>query len=68
MAPQAPVLIDEKSLAEMLSVHVETMRRMRISGRAPPFIRLASEGRGRSGIRYDMSDVRNWLESRKAAP
>ena len=51
-------LLKETDVAEMLSLSVQSIRRLRAAGSGPPFIRI------RGAVRYLPSDVRGWLASR----
>jgi predicted DNA-binding transcriptional regulator AlpA len=57
--PKAPLLLDEREVAEMLGVDVAIVRRWRLSRQGPRFIQL-----GRSVRRYRVTDVLAWIESR----
>ena len=48
-------LLDEKELAERLSVSVSTVRNWRYTYQGPPVTKV-----GRS-VRYDLSECENWL-------
>ena len=52
-----PELIDAQSLAAMLSVSIQSVRRMTDSGRVPGVVRL-----GRS-VRYRRSIIAKWLDA-----
>jgi predicted DNA-binding transcriptional regulator AlpA len=56
-AKTEPELIDAQSLAAMLSVSIQSVRRMTDSGRVPGVVRL-----GRS-VRYRRSIIAKWLDA-----
>jgi predicted DNA-binding transcriptional regulator AlpA len=51
-------LIDESGLARLVALKPSYLRKLRISGGGPKFIKI-----GRS-VRYRVTDVENWLASR----
>ena len=53
-------LLSEKDLAEILQVSIVTLRRWRMFGRGPVFIRC-----GRA-IRYETESVSQWLSERNS--
>ena len=57
----APTLMTTAQLAERLHLRPQTLRKWRIAGHGPRWIRL-SPGRGR--IVYSLRDVEIWLASR----
>lgn len=54
-------LLNQREAARYLGVSERFLEKGRVSGRAPRFVRV-----GRS-IRYDLDDLRNWVDSRKAS-
>ena len=52
-----PELIDAQTLADMLSVSIQTVRRLTDSGRVPGVVRL-----GRS-VRYRREIISKWLDA-----
>lgn len=54
-----PELVDEKIVSGMLMRAIQTVRNDRFLGRGLPYVRI-----GRS-IRYDMDDIRKFIEARK---
>ena len=52
------MLLKEKQVAETLRVSVAALRRWRIEGRGPRFIRVERL------VRYREADVQAWLDSR----
>jgi hypothetical protein len=51
-------LLDEKQVAEILHTSVRTLRKRRLIGGGPPFIRL------NRNIRYRLGDLAAYLDSR----
>lgn len=56
-------LLSEKQLAELVNISIATLRRWRLLGAGPRFIRLRGLG---SAVRYRPEDVATWLDSRSA--
>jgi hypothetical protein len=55
-------LLTTDQLADYIQLRPQSVRKMRLSGRGPVFLRL---GRGRGRVRYRQDDVDRWLsESR----
>jgi predicted DNA-binding transcriptional regulator AlpA len=52
------MLITEKSVATMLAISVATVRRWRLLGSGPTFVKIGA------AVRYRPEDVQRWLESR----
>jgi predicted DNA-binding transcriptional regulator AlpA len=57
--PPTPQLVKEDAAADMLGTTVRTLQDWRLTGRGPRYAKL-----GRA-VRYDLADIRSWLESRK---
>jgi predicted DNA-binding transcriptional regulator AlpA len=55
---QQQELLTEKSVARLLSVSLAALRRWRLEGRGPRFLKLGA------AVRYDPNDVAAWLASR----
>ena len=51
-------LLNDHALAELCGFGVETVRRWRLRGQGPRFIKIGAM------VRYRASDVQAWLESR----
>lgn len=49
-----------KEVAELLSIHEETLRRWRAEGEGPPWHKLSDRV-----IRYDRGELEAWLEQQK---
>lgn len=58
-----PHLADPQRAALRLGVNAETLKRWRCNGNGPRYIRVA-----RSRVRYRISDLDDWLESRTVTP
>lgn len=54
-------LLRDHEVAELLRVSLSTLERWRRTGEGPKFIRLS-----RSGIRYKLIDINEWLTTRRA--
>lgn len=59
-ATAAPNLIDERTAADALGLMPRTLQEWRRRGYGPPVVRVSSRC-----IRYDVQDLRRWLDSRK---
>ncbi len=57
-ATVAPLLIDRRELARLLSVGVATLDRMRAAGRIPPPLTLSP-----GCVRWRLDEVRAWLDA-----
>ena len=55
-------LLDERKAAEFLGLAPMTLRRWRSIGRGPRYVKLGDTNQ--SGIRYRVSDLTAWVESR----
>lgn len=55
-------LIDGHTVAEILGISEHQLRVWRMQGRGPMYVKL-----GRS-VRYNMDDLKAWIESRRVAP
>jgi len=55
---QADHLLTERQVAERLALSVATLRRWRLLGRPPRWIKLGS------AVRYKSEDIAAWLDSR----
>lgn len=53
-------LLNESQVAETLSVSVATVRRWRLYGRGPKYIKVGA------AVRYTQEDFERWLASRPA--
>lgn len=51
-------LANEHQVAKMLSVSVATLRRWRLLGRGPRYIKLSA------AVRYSQEDLAAWIDSR----
>jgi predicted DNA-binding transcriptional regulator AlpA len=58
--------VDERSVAELFGVSTGYLANLRCRGGGPRYFNLGKPGRGRC-IRYRISDVIAWAESRAAA-
>lgn len=58
MSGTRPKLLTETEVARFLSVSVAALRRWRLEGRGPRFLKLGS------AVRYRQEDVKAWLDSR----
>lgn len=56
---QAPPLMNEHEAARSLSLAVPTLRKWRVHGGGPPFLKL------NRAVRYDPSDLSAWLAARR---
>ena len=57
--PNDPIcLLNESQVAETLGVAVATVRRWRLYGRGPRFLKVGGS------VRYDQQDFKKWLASR----
>lgn len=54
-------LINEKQLSELIGLSLHTLRRWRVIGEGPRFIKIGS------CVRYDPADIAAWLNARKDA-
>lgn len=52
----APLLVDARALARMLSVSMATIWRMRSAGKLPPPVALS-----RGLVRWRLTDIQQWL-------
>jgi len=59
-------LIDEKGLAEITGLALQTLRNARFLRRGIPYIRLGSGKR--AAIRYDLADVEAFLQEHRIDP
>ena len=55
------VLLNERDVARLTSLSVATVRRWRLLGQGPRYIKIGA------AVRYRQSDVAAWLESRPAS-
>jgi excisionase family DNA binding protein len=53
-------LMTEAELARLLRVSLSTVKRLRVSGEGPPYVKI-----GPRAIRYDREAVRAWLKRRE---
>jgi predicted DNA-binding transcriptional regulator AlpA len=51
-------LLDERALASQLQVSLSTLRKWRITGKGPQFVKMAG------AVRYRETDITSWIESR----
>src|SRR5262245_51359160 len=56
---QTDSLLDERQVARMIGMSVGSLRRWRLLGQGPPFLRV-----GRRGVRYKPEHLALWLDSR----
>ena len=63
--PPSPDCLCTKELAEWLRVGPQTLRKWRINGRGPAYVRMGEYPAG--AILYRRTDVEEWLLSRKKA-
>lgn len=54
--------INEKPVAEILDMSVQTLRNWRFRGEGPPYSKL------NRSVRYKLQDVLNFMESKKVVP
>lgn len=59
-------LINEKNLSEITGLALQTLRNARHEGKGIPYIRLGGEKRG--AIRYDIQDVKAYIEKHRIDP
>ena len=61
-----PVLMRETKVAELLGVTVHALRKWRVQGRGPRYVKFWEPGKNRrtAAVRYDEQDARLWLDSR----
>jgi predicted DNA-binding transcriptional regulator AlpA len=59
---EAPKWIDEKRVAELTGIAVQTLRNWRFQGNGPAYFKI-----GRS-VRYRLSDIVNFMELRRVEP
>ncbi len=65
----AKELLDERQVAEYLSVSVHTLRNDRFLKRGIPYIKLRKGSRGQRGtIRYRAADVYDFIEKNRIVP
>jgi len=55
-------LLDQGELSTMLGVPVGTLEQWRARKRGPAFLRIGRH------VRYDLAEVREWLDSRRNLP
>jgi hypothetical protein len=55
------VLVDDKTLGKMLGLSPSYLRKLRVKGGGPPFIRLAAKA-----IRYRVGDALGWASAKTA--
>ena len=53
-------LMTEAELARLLHVSLSTVKRLRVSGEGPPYVKI-----GPRAIRYRREDVEAWLKRRE---
>jgi excisionase family DNA binding protein len=53
-------LMTEAELAQLLHVSLSTVKRLRVSGEGPPYVKI-----GKRAIRYRRGDVEAWLKRRE---
>jgi len=58
-----PVFLTAAEVAKMLRMSDRTLEGMRCDGRGPPYLRLGDGGRAK--VIYRLSDVENWLQSKR---
>jgi hypothetical protein len=59
MTNNLPSLVDETRGAEILCQKVATLRKWRVQGKGPRFVKMGS------AVRYDLADLTAYVESRK---
>jgi len=59
-------LINERQLAELTGLSVQTLRNHRHIMRGIPYIKLGGEIRG--AVRYDLNDVEKYVKNRRIDP
>jgi predicted DNA-binding transcriptional regulator AlpA len=59
----AEKLMNDKELAEMLEIGVQTLRNMRARRQGPPYIKI-----GRRTVRYREADVEKFLSANTITP
>jgi predicted DNA-binding transcriptional regulator AlpA len=59
---EAPRWVDEKRVAELTGIAVQTLRNWRFQGNGPAYFKI-----GRS-VRYRLSDIVNFMELRRVEP
>ncbi len=58
-----PAFVDTSTAAALLSLHKDTLRRLRRVGGGPKYIRVP----GTSAIRYDVEELRRWMAQQSYA-
>ena len=58
-----PAFVDTATAAELLSLHKDTLRRLRRIGSGPKYIRVP----GTTAIRYEIEELRRWMSERSYA-
>ena len=55
-----PAYVDTATAAQLLSLHKDTLRRLRRIGGGPKYIRVP----GTTALRYDIEELRRWMSER----
>lgn len=55
-------LLSEKEVAELLNVHIQTLRNWRFNGKGPPYLKI------QTAVRYDLKDVENYKNACRVVP
>ena len=53
---QQPILLKERTVAEILNLSVRTLQKWRCTGEGPPFVRISSRA-----VRYHREDIEAWV-------
>ncbi len=62
LSSNLPTLLSSSEVADLLGLKPQTLRKWRLQGDGPRYIRLGHGKRGR--VVYRLSDLRVWLEQR----
>lgn len=64
LSPVAP-LLTEHAVAELIGTSRRFLQKHRAAGTGPRYLKLSGRDRG-GAVRYRLSDVEKWLESKEA--